>query len=252
MYLLYVDESGDLENEGDHFVVGAIAVHEARVRAFNRAIELVARRHLHHRLELHAQAIRTGKGPWGAIPRPVKQELLRDVPATLGTFARNPDFSLFAVARAPRAVPAADPLERTFEELLLRFTQMLIRLNRAGDDEHGLVIADKARYELTLQPIVQRWRTSGTRFARLGRLVEVPLFIDSKATRLTQAADFVAHGVYRFYQHGDDSLFAPLLNGFDSVGGVRHGLVHLVRNYKRCVCPACVSRVVAAEATPAI
>ena len=247
MWLLYVDESGDVDNPADHFVVGALAIHESRVRSLNRSLDAIAARHLTVNLELHAQWIRAGKGPWGAIPRPVKQGLLADVPTALGTFAGTRGGALFAVARAPQAVPAADPLERTFEELLLRFTQMLVRINREnGTNEHGIVIADKAKYELTLQPIVQRWRTAGTRFARLGRLVEVPLFIDSRATRLTQAADFVAHGVYRHYEARDDSLFTPMLNGFDTVNGVRHGLVHLVRNYRQCPCAACVSRVVAA------
>lgn len=252
MYLLYVDESGDASAPDDHFVVGGVAVHESRVRTLNRSLANVINRHLTVDLELHAQWIRVGKGPWGAIPRSVKEGLLRDVPSALGRFGREPDAALFAVARAPGAVPTADPLERSYEELLLRFTQMLVRLNRVtGRDDHGIVIADEAKYELTLQPIVQRWRTSGTRFARLGRLVEVPLFIDSKATRLTQAADFVAHGVYRHYQAGDDSLFAPLLNGFDRVAGVRHGLVHLVRDYRRCPCAACASRLVVAAAPPA-
>lgn len=250
MYLLYVDESGDPAASSDHFVVGGLAVHESRVRSLNRSLEAIVGRYLTVNLELHAQWIRAGKGPWGAIPRPVKQGLLADIPASLGRFTRSPGAALFAVARAPGAVPAADPLERVYEELLLRFTQMLIRVNReTGRDDHGIVIADEAKYELTLQPIVQRWRTSGTRFARLGRLVEVPLFIDSKATRLTQAADFVAHAVYRHYEAGDDSLFAPLLNGFDAVGGVRHGLMHLVRDYRRCPCAACASRVVVAAAT---
>lgn len=247
MYLLYIDESGDADASGDHFVVGGIAVHESRVRSLNRSLTTVVNRHLTVNLELHAQWIRAGKGPWGAIPRSVKQGLLADVPAALTTFTNTAGAALFAVARAPGAVPAADPLERTYEELLLRFTQMLVRLNReSGRDDHGIVIADEAKYESTLQPLVQRWRTSGTRFAKLGRLVEVPLFIDSRATRLTQAADFVAHGVYRYYQAGDDSLFTPLLNGFDGVDGIRHGLMHLVRDYRRCPCAACVSRVVVA------
>ncbi|HZT44657.1 MAG TPA: DUF3800 domain-containing protein [Gaiellaceae bacterium] len=248
MILLYLDESGSLDNPNEHFVVGGLAVHESDVRSLNRTIDAVARRHLAphlQQLELHAQWIRAGKGPWGRVPRPVKESLLRDVPGVLGRLAGNHGYALFAVARAPGAVPAADPLERSFEELLLRFTQMLIRLGRAGDEQLGLVIADKAKYELVLQPVVQRWRTSGTRFVRLTRLAEVPLFIDSRSTRLTQAADFVAHAVYRHYQAGDGSLLARMLPAFDTEGGVLHGLVHLVRDYRRCPCPACVSRVTA-------
>lgn len=250
MILLYIDESGSLEDPRDHFVVGGLAIHESDVRALNRTLDALAARYLSpqlQQLELHAQWIRAGKGPWGRIPRPVKDGLLRDVPRLLGRFGGHHGYGLFAVARAPEAVPAADPLERTFEELLLRFTQMLIRMGHAGNEELGLVIADKAKYEGILQPLAQRWRTTGTRFARLTRLAEVPLFIDSKATRLTQAADFVAHAVYRHYSAGDSSLFTPMLGAFDTDGGVLHGLVHLVRDYRRCPCPACVSRQTAAR-----
>jgi hypothetical protein len=39
----------------------------------------------------------------------------------------------------------------------------------------------------------------------------------------------------------------PMLGAFDTEGGVIHGLVHLVRDYRRCPCPACVSRATAAR-----
>lgn len=246
--LLYVDESGRIDPD-DHFVIGGLAIHEADVRAFNRTLDTLAAHHLSphlQHLELHAQWIRTGKGPWGRIPRSVRDGFLHDVPRLLGTFGGHHGYGLFAVVRAPQAVPAADPLERTFEELLLRFQEMLKRLGRQGDDQMGLGVADESKYEGVLQPLVQKWRTRGTRFAPLSRLAEVPLFVDSRATRLVQAADFVVHGVYRYYRAGDARLFTPMLGAFDTDGGVLHGLVHLVRDYRRCPCPACVSRATAA------
>ena len=134
----------------------------------NRLVERIVSRYLDEHLrgmELHAQHIRGGKGPWRVIPPEVKQGILHDVCERVGTFGARQGAALFAVARAPQAVPVADPLERSFEELLLRFTQMLIRISRDGAPEMGLVIADQARYEGTLQPIVQRWQwTVGTRF----------------------------------------------------------------------------------------
>lgn len=247
-YLLYVDESGDLD-PNDHFVLGGVAVRDSQVRSITRLLEQDIPRHLDEHLrgiELHAQHIRKGKGPWRAIPPSVRHGLLEDVSRTLGRFSAAQGCALFSVARAPHAVRSADPLERCFEELLLRFTLMLRRGDQGQNEEMGLVIADKARYEDTLQPLVQRWQwTSGTRFGRLARLAEVPLFIDSKASRLTQAADLVAHGVYRRYAANDSGIFDGLLPGFDHSEGVVHGLVHLVRNYLRCDCPACVSRAAA-------
>src|SRR5207245_33720 len=100
--------------------------------------------------------------------------------------------------------------------------------------------------------IVQRWRDTGTRFARLSRLVEVPLFVDSRASRLVQCADVIAHAVYRAYAAGDDALLARLLPAFDNDGGRIHGLVHLRPRYRAqdCRCAACSSRVLLPIAAP--
>lgn len=245
MYLLYIDESGDPHNTGEHFVVAGVAVHEAAVRSLNRAVEGVAATHLAPHLvglrglELHAQAIRSGKDGWRGIPADVKAGLLSAVPRTVGRFARRADCTLLAVVRAPGAVPGVDPLERVFEELLLRFNSKLMRTG----EERGIAVADEAKYESVLQPLVRKWSTAGVRDRRLSRIVEVPLFVDSHATRLTQAADFVSHAVWRHYEHGEDAMMDPLLAGFDASDGVLHGLVHLVESYRRCPCPACLSRV---------
>ena len=42
----------------------------------------------------------------------------------------------------------------------------------------------------------ERLRNCCCGFAPLSRLAEVSLFVDSRATRLVQAADFVVHGVH--------------------------------------------------------
>ncbi len=253
MYLLYVDESGSPGNAGEHFVVGGLAVHESDVEPLRRALQRIVDAYLHPHLaglELHAQPLRSNRKPWSGIPRQVKAELLKRIPALLGSFKppSTRPYSLFAVVKAPSAVPQADPLERCFEELFLRFTQMLVRMKKQGDEQFGIAVADRARYESTLQPVVRKWREVGTRFAKLTRMVDVPLFVDSSATRLIQLADFVAHGVFRMYQAGDDSLFAPLLPAFDEANGVKHGLVHLTSGYLSCSCPACAPRAAKAAA----
>lgn len=254
MILLYLDESGSLDNPDDYFVVGGVAIDEADLSKIRRRIEIIVRRHLREAnwgMELHASRIRGGRGAWGRIPHATKDGLLGDIPRLLGSFqapSRRP-YALFATARAPHAVPGADPLERTFEEVLLRFTEMLVRESSAGLENLGIVIADEAKYEKILQPLVESWREIGTSRRvrkRLARLVEVPLFVDSRATRLIQMADFVAHAAYRSYTAGDDSLFAPLLPRFDTRDGVLHGLVHLTPAFLSCPCPACVSRSTAA------
>ena len=248
MLLLYVDESGNFERpHDDHFVLGGLAVHESEIDPLRRVVESVIRRHLAphlQRLEIHAHDMRTGVRAWRGIPLDVRHRLVNELSGLLGKLSA-PGFALFAVTRAPGAIASADPLQRGFEELLLRFNSYLGRLERPSTTEFGLVVADKAKYEGILQPIVNHWRSTGTRFGRLRRLTEVPLFVDSSATRMIQLADLVAYAVYRHYAARDSELFERMLPAFDRDQGVIHGLVHLVQNYRHCTCPACVSRVIA-------
>jgi hypothetical protein len=220
----------------DHFRTRVDAIIAQHINEHNRSIEL------------HANAMRSGSKAWRKIPEDVRVVLLSAMVNFIGAYQppSGHGFGLFGTARAPNAVPAADPLERSFEELLFRFRSMLDRLSRDGSPQFGVVVADEAKHEKVVQPLVVQWRATGTMrrgMGRLDRVVEVPLFVDSAATRLLQVADIVAHAVYLYYQKSDQSLIGPLLPAFDADDGVMHGLVHLCEvGYKNCPCPACVSR----------
>lgn len=245
MYLLYIDESGSPDDQAHPFVVGGLALQAQRVAAIRRDVEAIFAKHLdphdpHHRgLELHATELLGGKNRWRRIPRDVRMAIRDDVLRLLG--AQTAYHRLFAVVRSPGAIKHADPLERVFEELLLRFSSFLAR-QRIPASRHGIVIADKAKYESTLQPMASKWRDDGTRFHRLTNIAEVPLFVDSAETRLIQLADFVAHSVFRHYRDGDDFMLKPLLDVFDETAGKRHGLVHLTVDHRSCACHACSTR----------
>jgi hypothetical protein len=247
MILLYVDESGDFTKQGQHFVLGAVAIPEQMLSGVSGRLDRLVSGHLSPHFsntELHTAEIRKGQGIWRGVPRATRDGLLTDVAGYLGS-VKTEGFALFGVAHEPGAVAGVDPLERCYEELLLRFTEMLIRLEPLLGRQMGIVIADEAKYERVIQAVVRRWRASGTRIKPLRRLAEVPLFVDSKASRLIQAADFVAHAVYRHYAAGQSDLLGGLLGGFDSDGGVLHGLCHLSSQHRRCPCPACISRATA-------
>lgn len=242
MFLLYLDESGSPDDNTQPFVVGGLAIHASEVDDMRREVEAIVAKHLDahlHGLELHATEVLGGRGGWRGVPRHVRDAVAADLVALVGQ--RQPRRRLFAVAREPGAVSHADPLERVFEELLLRFSTFL---RKAGGGELGLVIADEAKYEKTLQPLAQAWRETGTRFGRLTNIAEVPLFVDSKATRLIQLADLVAHAVFRHYRPAaDDSLLKQLLPAFDTgADGKLHGLTHLTQKTKECACYACSTR----------
>ena len=80
------------------------------------------------------------------------------------------------------------------------------------------------------------------RWGTMPNLVDVPLFVDSRATRGIQYADSVAYAMWRKYERGDPEFFDVIANWFDNEGGVVHGLHHYRNREDVCDCPSCVSR----------
>lgn len=124
----------------------------------------------------------------------------------------------------------------------MRFDEFLTRLHHDGESHRSLVIADDSSYERLVQSLVPRWKVSGTRGGRLHSFADVPLYVDSRVSRLVQVADFVAWATWHYYEHGHSEFIQRLHKRFDATEGVLHGVVHLTRRHRYCKCQACVSR----------
>ena len=133
-------------------------------------------------------------------------------------------------------------MEFAFEQLCNRFDRFLLRLHRLGDSQRGLVVLDKTTYETSLQGLSREFRKGGHRWGKLSNHAEVPLFVDSTATRMIQYADMIAFAVRRLYERHDSTFFDIIKASFDSEGGVLHGLVHYRNRVIPCSCPACAYR----------
>jgi hypothetical protein len=128
---------------------------------------------------------------------------------------------------------------------------MLRRLRAShGRPNRGLVIHDRrVLAEHDIQSWVSEWRTAAGAVGQLENLADVPLFADSRATRLLQAADLVSYALYRRYRPDrpadiSGEYFATLWPRFDAAGGVTHGCVHFTPSYGRgdCECEPCDQR----------
>jgi len=75
---------------------------------------------------------------------------------------------------------------------------------RRRDRQRGLVVCDKASYEQKFQALSSLFKHQGHKLGRLRNFAEVPLFLDSKASRLIQMADLIAYWIFRYYQSKDD------------------------------------------------
>jgi hypothetical protein len=248
MHILYVDDSGSVGNADERFfILGAVAVFERGIyHLIKAADECVASFGLGdpHDIELHGTQMYHGKGGvWQGLRDRAKREAL--LQCALGTLAApSTSVRLFAIAIDKAAVSPRDPVELAFEELCNRFNFFLKRVrNRTGDDQRGLIVMDESKHEKPLQALARNFRANGSNFGQFRHLAEVPLFVDSRATRLIQLADLVAWSTWRKYEHSDGRFFDQLIPRFDADGGVIHGLYHMKGSASAiCYCPACHSR----------
>lgn len=131
---------------------------------------------------------------------------------------------IFGCVIDKQIISPQNPVEYSFEQLASRFDYFLKRLHSSNDPQRGIIIFDKSTYEATIQNLATDFRTIGHQWGVLRNLSEVPLFLDSKASRLIQLADLVAYAIFRKYEHGDDTFFSIISKRVDSAGGITHGL----------------------------
>jgi predicted RNA-binding protein Jag len=120
----------------------------------------------------------------------------------------------FACAIHKASYPQQDCVELAFEELSSRFDLFLKRKQDSttepvrGASAKGLIVLDKTAYEETLQNLVRSYRSGGNRWgSQLRQICEVPLFAESRASRIVQLADHIAHAVFRRYNAQDLTYF---------------------------------------------
>lgn len=112
-----------------------------------------------------------------------------------------------------------------FEQLTSRYDLFLKRLfNKHNDAQRGLILLDKSSTENRIQTLAREFKYEGHSWGRTKNYAEVPVFLDSKASRLIQLADLVAFALFRFYEHNDNSFYDVVKHCFDAEGGVEHGL----------------------------
>ena len=245
MYILYLDDAGSVRNSDEkHIVLAGIAVFERQVYWLQDGLERLAAGLGHptpSALELHGNPIRAGRGWWRSLPKERRSNVIIDGLETAQSLAQD-QWRLFAVVVDKDERAPEDPTEYAFEQICNRFDRFLNRLYRRGYPQQGLIVLDESAQETRLQSLANEFRTYGHRWGAIRNLVDVPLFVDSKATRCIQYADLVTYAVWRKYEKADDTFFNAIATFFDSEGGIVHGLHHYRNLDEACDCPACVSR----------
>lgn len=244
MYLLYLDDAGSATNpEEKHFVLAGIAVFERQVQWLQRELDNFASSLGNldpDNLELHGNEIFSGRGRtwWSRFFRSERRDIIRKGLLTSQTI--RGDWRLFGVVVDKRHLSPEDPVEYAFEQICSRFDLYLKRLHRQGNTQRGLIILDKSSQETRLQALASEFMKVGLRWGDVTHnIADVPLFVDSRATRLIQYADLVAYAMWRKFERGDSEFFDAIANSFDSEGGIVHGLHHYKSRDAECDCHGC-------------
>jgi hypothetical protein len=272
VYLLFVDESGT--HGGSHaFVLGGLAIHEDDAARLQKLLDRLVSFHLGRippnldEYELHASEMRNAKKPeptdlkgpavtsiWASLPRSTRLRLLTDAYKLIARFrpanVRQP-LALFGVVVESRFRSGWSQIERerfAYEVLLNKFDMMLKNIRvEEGLNNRGLVIHDRRVVaERDIQSWTSEWRAAAGNIGQLRNLADVPLFADSRATRLLQGADLISYALYRRYSptvtNRDD--FNTIWPRFHGDEGVIHGCVHFSPSYGQgaCDCEPCSSR----------
>lgn len=253
IHVLYLDDSGSPNNRNEEYLVlGGVCVPEKSLRWLSNQLNELAQR-FHPAdpgaVEFHAVDIFGGRnGIWRQYKeRQARINILKQVLGVLDNAYREVYTYACAIHKSSCA---GDPLHEAFEVISSRFDAYLKWLNEApaikehkAEAHRGLIVMDKSTYELSLQSLAANIRQDGNRWGQyLTGICEVPLFVDSRSSRIVQLADHVAYAVFRRYNADDLTYYNCIEGRFHQRDGIMQSLVHLKPSDQVCTCPACWSR----------
>jgi hypothetical protein len=179
-----------------------------------------------------------------------RMQLLRDLADEIGRWS---DARLFAEAvDKVAAAPGTDIFAKSFEQLVTRFHTFLSkredeRLNRGGAtsansvDNHGLLIQDNNEtVAKNITALMRQFHLQGTLWAKVERIIETPLFVDSSLTSMVQMADLCAYATRRYFENNETDLFDRIAVRFDKANQKVVGIRHYV-GAKQCGCKVCAA-----------
>jgi hypothetical protein len=231
MHLLYLDESGSVADPNQtYFVLAGICVYERAAHWIEEDLNAIARRFEPsdpYSVELHGSPMRSGRDGWKErAPLQARIDAIKDALSVGVNKRRYPrDTRLFGAVVKKAALAGSDPVEHAFEQLCNRFDLFLRRLYaKHNDPQRGIILFDKSTTEQRIQTLAREFKSAGHSWGKTKNYAEVPVFLDSRASRLIQLADLIAYALYRFHEANDNEYYRVINRCFDAEGLVEHGL----------------------------
>ena len=228
MHLLYVDESGSVADVNQtHFILAGVSIFERQTHWIEQQLNEIAKRFdpiNPHSLELHGSPMRSGRGGWRHVPKVDREQAIKDILKLAIADQSIHNVRLFGAVVNKSKLTGTDPVFQSFEQITSRFDMFLQRCHLNGNTQRGLMLCDESSTEHRIQTLAREFKYNGHSYGRTRNYSEVPVFLNSMASRLIQLADLVAYAMFRHYESGDSQYFDIFKHRFDSEGGVTHGL----------------------------
>lgn len=213
MYLMYVDESGDpgmVNSPSRYFVLSGLVIHERAWRSSLDALltfRLRIRDHFELKLreEVHAAHFVRGSEQLSRIAKHDRLAILRHYADALASL---PDANLINVVVDKQGkIAGYDPFEKAWQALIQRFENTISFRNFRGpaaQEERGMIFVD-GDPQKGLTQLLRRMRRhnpvpsqiGGYRSLELRRILEDPVYRDSRHSLLIQSADLCAFLLYQ-------------------------------------------------------
>lgn len=227
MYLLYTDESGSIDDpNGQFFVLAGCALFERQTHWVDSKLESIAerfnRKFVTGKCELHGSPMFGGSDGWKQVATvPERVQAVCDA-LNLLDHEHGRIFVFVSVIEKALFQKKSDIIPTAFKDVAFAFDTYLknIYYKNHSQNQRGIVIFDNSTSEKMIQDLSYTYKHIGKDNEKLRNFAEVPMFIDSKASRIIQLADLVAYWIYRYYQHNDNrgfELIKPYIYKYDGL-----------------------------------
>jgi hypothetical protein len=126
---------------------------------------------------------------------------------------------LFGCVVEKTALVGKDPIHYCFERIAIGFNLFLqARASKCSVPQCGIILFDESTMAYRLRTLAREFEIGGVVYGSSHNYAEVPVFLDSRTSRLIQLADLVAYSIFRHFEHGDSQYFELLINRFDEEG----------------------------------
>ena len=128
--------------------------------------------------------------------------------------------------------------EQAFEQIVSRFECYMSNIEEDNKNLYGILVHDNnetVAREHTL--FMRRIYKQGTLWTDVNRIIETPMFVDSKLTRMVQVADLCSYAIRRYLENRETDLFSKIFPRADRSGSHIVGARHFTD--MKCDCQIC-------------